>query len=275
MKCFRKPAVVMLFVTFCGLFPALGGLPPEMPVGPPTSDQIVEEIEHDFFVRVIQKWRARGKKNVSYDVNFHCVERSVATNRVREHTGQMHFGWPDKFAIDYDPAPKGKRIQVIWDGQRVSTLDHESRTIMRFIRAPQAKSRTFAPGSMPGFFKFEASLVYPQLSSNPLTGYPLDGRFRIRFIGQHDDAILFSLVDNYDRGTSGDVYLFSKAYIELNLHTFLPNRIFLISPNGRETQTYESEAPMVRDRVEPEVFQPDVAGSWKENESYQEEVEYF
>ena len=65
------------------------------------------------------------------------------------------------------------------------------------------------------------------------------------------------------------------AFVELSLLTFLPNRILLVSPNGRETQTYDFDAPIIRDRIDPEVFEPPLGDSWKEIELNQLEVHYF
>ncbi len=276
MKYFRKPVFVLMFVVCSGLLPAIAGLPPVEPIGPPTLDEIEEEIEHDLLTRSIRKWRDQTDENPSFQVKFRCVERSVARNQVRKYTGTMSFAAPDRFAIDYDATPEGGRVQILWNGPRVTMLDHILQTKASFTRHQPDRWATFGLGTMPGFFKFQSNLVYPPLRSDPFVGLRKDGRFKIQLIGRNDDAILFRLVDNqYARDTTDDIPLFSMAFVELSLLTFLPNRILLVSPNGRETQTYDFDAPIIRDRIDPEVFEPPLGDSWKEIELNQLEVHYF
>ena len=61
-----------------------------------------------------------------------------------------------------------------------------------------------------------------------------------------------------------DQSVFSKAFLQLNKKTFLPDRLVLISPNGKDTQDYVFNEVLPNGAINPAFFRGVKIAGWKE-----------
>lgn len=174
---------------------------------------------------LLATWEQRSAQVKELDASFTRKDISAAWQENTEYTGRALLKSPDLAYLDFlklDPATKKQSHfeRIICTGKEVYHYQTTSRQIFIFPLSPEERTRALEEGPLPFLFNMKAERSKK--------------RYRMELISENDKNALIEIkpLEKIDLET------FSKVYIILNKEKFLPDRLVLYDPNGKDTQDY-------------------------------------
>ncbi|MFO0910916.1 MAG: outer-membrane lipoprotein carrier protein LolA [Isosphaeraceae bacterium] len=134
-----------------------------------------------------------------------------------------NYAWLDFQKVTQD-SQKGKKLipheRIICTGVEVWQYRSDTRQIFIFPLEKQAQQRALEEGPLPFLFNMKAAEA--------------EARYLMSLVNETPEYFVISVVPKLKI----DLESFSKAFLKLNKKTFLPDRIFLVSPDGRSTKDF-------------------------------------
>jgi len=203
--------------------------------------------------RLLVLWEKQSARLTSLDVGFIRIDRSPAWNEKLEYHGRAYLQSPNLACLhfqklDEKPGEKPKLVEherIVCTGKDVLQYDYETKQIFRFPLDKQERKKALQEGPLPFLFNMKAAEAKQ--------------RYGLTLLDENQKAYLIAIVPHNDN----DREVFSKAFIQLSRTTFLPDRLTLLSPNGKDTQDYRFSGIKANGEINQEFFKPLVIKGWK------------
>ena len=177
---------------------------------------------------LLQAWAKQSAATTSLNARFKLVERGEIEELTKTYTGQALLQAPNlaclnKSKVEDEAGPDGRREtfheRIICTGLEVWQYRGPSKQIYIF---PLAKDRqsTLQQGPLPFLFNMRVDEA--------------KARYDMTFLGENETVYTVRIIPRMpiDRES------FIQAVIYLNKKTFLPDRLVLVDPNGKDRQEY-------------------------------------
>jgi TIGR03009 family protein len=205
-------------------------------------------------------WEKQSAKLNTLYVGFTRIDKSPAWDQLEEFRGQaylqspnlacLHF-WkvePVKETVAKEAAAKpalSDHERIVCTGTEVLQYDYKTKQIFRFPLDKQARKRALQEGPLPFLFNMKAAEAKE--------------RYGMTLVKETEKSYLISVVPHQEV----DREVFSKAFIQLNKTTFLPDRLYLVSPNGKDSQDYVFSGVKANTEIKSQFFQALTIKGWK------------
>ena len=203
--------------------------------------------------RLLGKWEEQSRKLTTLDVSFTRTDKSPAWNELIEYQGRAYLQSPNLAClhtkkIESKPGEKPVPVddeRIVCTGKDVLQYNYGTKQIFRFPLDKEDRKKALQEGPLPFLFNMKVVEVKQ--------------RYGMTLISENDKAYLIAVIPQ----TANDRDVFSKAFLQLNRTTFLPDRLMLISPNGKDQQDYVFNGIHPNGKIPPHFFQELVIKGWK------------
>ncbi|MDX2038671.1 MAG: outer membrane lipoprotein-sorting protein [Isosphaeraceae bacterium] len=224
-------------------------------------DPAVEAAQKRRMEELLRLWEKQSARLQTLDVGFKRIDKSPAWDDVEEYRGRAYFqaptaSLPSLACLHFqkvEPDPKDPKLTKLVDSERIvctgaEVYQYEYRTKQIFI-FPLDKDQSrkaLDEGPLPFLFNMKADEAKQ--------------RYHMQLLRENDQAYLIGVLPLLKE----DASVFSQSYLQLNKKTFLPDRLVLISPNGKDTQDYQFDAIAPNTAINPAFFKGAKIQGWKE-----------
>jgi TIGR03009 family protein len=203
--------------------------------------------------KLLGLWEKQSARLTALDVGFERTDKSPGWNEKIKYQGRAYLQTPNLACLHFQKeeekaGEKPKLVpheRIVVTGKEVLQYDYETKQIFRFPLDKQDRKKALQEGPLPFLFNMKAAEARQ--------------RYGMTLMDQNPKAYLIAIVphDDYDRE------VFSKAFIQLSKTTFLPDRLMLLSPNGKDTQDYVFSGIKANGEINPQFFQALTIKGWK------------
>jgi len=200
--------------------------------------------------QILAGWEQQSARLNTLDVLISRVDRSPAWGDDRYEGRAIlmspNLAWLDFQKVEHDDATNKDKLvpheRIVCTGKEVWQYRSDTRQIFIFPLDKQNQKRALEEGPLPFLFNMKAA--------------DAEARYQMRLLNEVAEYFVISVVPNLriDRES------FSKAFLRLNRQTFLPDRIWLVSPDGRSTKSFTLTSVRPNAAVAPENFKGQVLG---------------
>lgn len=203
--------------------------------------------------RLFRLWEAQSAKLNSLDVGFTRTDTSPGWNSVEEYKGRAYLQNPNLACLHSQKVVKeqGKADKledfdrIVCTGKEVRQYDFATRQIFVFPLAAEERKKALQEGPLPFLFNMKADAVKL--------------RYSMTVLNQNEKYYLLGVVPRLDT----DKEVFSNALLQLDKKTYLPDRLLLIAPNGKDRQDYVFNGIKSNEAINPKLFQGLNIEGWK------------
>jgi TIGR03009 family protein len=199
---------------------------------------------------LLRDWQQRSEKLKTLDVLIARVDKSPAWGD-EEFEGRAilkapNLAWLDFKKIERDEQkkrlPPVPHERIVCTGTEVWQYRSDTKQIFIFPLDKQNQKRALEEGPLPFLFNMKADEA--------------EARYLMALINETKDYFTISVTPRLKI----DQEAFSKAFIKLNRKTFLPDRIFLLSPDGTSSKDFVLSGVQANQPVRAENFKGVVLG---------------
>ena len=178
--------------------------------------------------QILAGWEAQSGRLNTLDVLITRVDRSPAWGDDRYEGRAIlmspNLAWLDFQKVAHDDATNKDKLvpheRIVCTGKEVWQYRSDTRQIFIFPLDKQNQKRALEEGPLPFLFNMKAAEA--------------EARYQMHLVNVMPDYYVISVVPNLQI----DRESFSKAFLKLNRRAFLPDRIFLVSPDGKSTKDF-------------------------------------
>jgi len=176
--------------------------------------------------QLLATWEQRSAQVKELDAEFTRKDHSPAWQENTEYKGRALLKSPDLAYLDFlkfDAAEKKHNHyeRIICTGKEVFHYQTASRQIFIFPLSAEERSRALEEGPLPFLFNMKADRAKQRY------------KMQLRSENEQGAWIEIQPLEKIDQES------FSKVYVLLNKEKFLPDRLVLYAPNGKDTQDYK------------------------------------
>lgn len=177
---------------------------------------------------LLKEWEKRSAQLTSLDVELKRTDKDPAWG-VEIYRGRAMLQSPNKACLNFQKeikGPKGK-IELVDDerivctGSEVWQYKPATKQIFIFPLDPESRKRALEEGPLPFLFNMKAAEA--------------EARYQMNLIREEKDYYVIRVFPRL----AIDQESFREAYLKLNRQTYLPDRIYLISPNEKSIKDFE------------------------------------
>jgi TIGR03009 family protein len=175
---------------------------------------------------LLATWEQRSAQVKELDAEFTRKDVSAAWQENTEYKGRALLKSPDLAYLDFlkfDPAEKkhNHHERIICNGKEVYHYQTASRQIFIYPLAPEERQRALEEGPLPFLFNMKAAKAKQ--------------RYKMHLRSENEQGAWIEILplEKIDQES------FSKVYVLLEKKNFLPSRLVLYAPNGKDTQDYK------------------------------------
>ncbi|MGE3819598.1 MAG: outer-membrane lipoprotein carrier protein LolA [Isosphaeraceae bacterium] len=198
---------------------------------------------------LLRAWEKQSARLDTLDVEIRRVDKSEAWGD-EEYVGRAILQRPNLALLDFQKVEmdaNNKRVvkpheRIVCTGTEIWQYSSGAKQIFIFPLERQAQKRALEEGPLPFLFNMKAAEA--------------EARYTMSLVNQTADYWVISVVpkERIDRES------FSKAFLKLNRKTFLPDEIFLVSPDDTSTKRFYLEKVRPNAKVNGENFKGKVLG---------------
>ena len=211
--------------------------------------------------KLLVLWEKQSVRIKTLDVGFTRVDKSPGWDRQDEFQGRASFSAPNLVCVHYqkvvpaqqaNPAQLKDHLRIVCTGKELLQYNYEKKQIRRLALDKDFSKQLLAGITLPFFFKFNLA----EAKQN----------YDIKLLREMDDALLISFVPKPNANApklflGGN--LFSKMFVQLNRTTMLPDRVFLVLPNGKDTQDYVFSGLRANAPINDQFFHASLTQGWR------------
>ena len=178
--------------------------------------------------KLLAEWEKQSAKLKTLDVKIRRLDTSPAWGdeefKGRALLESPNHAWLDFKKVDVDANGNQKLVafeRIICTGTEVWQYKPESKQIFIFPLDKQIQKRALEVGPLPFLFNMKAAEA--------------EARYEMALANEVKTAWVISVVPRL----RVDQEAFSKAFVNLRRDTYMPDRIFLISPDGKSTKDFK------------------------------------
>ncbi len=176
---------------------------------------------------LLKDWEARSAQLMSLDVQITRVDKGVAWGEEqfegRAILKSPNFAWLDFSKVDKGDPKKPKLVheeRIICTGSEVWQYISPKKQIFVFTLDRQNQKRALEEGPLPFLFNMKAAAA--------------EARYNMSLLKEEVDHWVIAVEPKLEV----DQEAFSMAFLKLKKDTYLPDRIRLISPNGKDSKEF-------------------------------------
>lgn len=200
--------------------------------------------------RLLAVWEQRSALLKTLDVRITRVDKSPAWGDERYEGRAIlmspNLAWLDFQKVSHDDATNKDKLvpyeRIVCTGAEVWQYRSDTRQIFIFPLEKENQKRALEEGPLPFLFNMKAAEA--------------EARYEMALVNEGQGFYVISVVPRLQI----DRESFSKAFLKLNGTNFLPDRIFLVSPDGKSTKDFTLTAVKSNQAVAPENFKGQVLG---------------
>jgi TIGR03009 family protein len=178
--------------------------------------------------RLLRVWEQRSAELQTLDVEIQRIDRRTgwADERFKGRAilKSPNLAWLDFKKEAEDPKKKQYVLvdyeRIICTGTEVWQYRSDAKQILVFPLDRQSQNRALEEGPLPFLFNMKAAAA--------------EARYKMDLVKETPENYIISVVPLLKI----DQEAFSKAFLQLSKRTYLPDRIFLFSPNGKDTKDF-------------------------------------
>ncbi len=226
---------------------------PARPAGqPPAAGEMQAKVPNPAEMNaLLADWAKQNGTLRSLTVGFVRTDTSAAWGK-EEYVGNAYLQSPNLACLHFkkvdraNPKKPTDHERIVCTGQEVRQYDYKTQQIFVFPLDKNERKRAIQEGPLPFLFNMKADEA--------------KHRYSMTKMDEDKNYYLIGIVPLEPR----DKEVFSKAFIQLNKRSFLPDRLLLVDPNGKDTQDYKFEQVSADTPVNPVYFQALKIKGWKE-----------
>lgn len=226
---------------------APAGRPPAAPAsGAPAAGTRPLASPNDPRMRqVLREWEQRSARLKSLDVKILRVDKDPAWGDDQMYEGRAFLQSPNLACLDFKKVgkgPQGKKSlidseRIICTGKEVWQYKSDAKQIFIFPLDQENQKRALEEGPLPFLFNMRAA--------------DAEARYQMTIVREDKAYFVLSIVPRLQI----DRESFSKAFLQLNRATYLPDRIYLVSPNGKASKDFSLVEVQPNVAINPRNFQ--------------------
>ncbi len=227
--------------------PARGAAAPNRAAGGAMNAPVPDPAEMD---ALLAEWAKQNGKLKSLTVGFVRTDKSKVWGQ-EEFVGNAFLQSPNLACLHFkkaDAANPKKPLdheRIVCTGQEVRQYDFKTQQIFVFPLDRDQRKRAIQEGPLPFLFNLNAQEAKL--------------RYSMTKMAEDKDNYLVGILPRLKK----DQEVFSQAYIQLNKLTFLPDRLLLVLPDGKDTQDYKFTQVAPNGQINPVYFQALNIKGWK------------
>lgn len=207
----------------------------------------------DRMKRLLKAWEQESSKLKSLDVSIERLDRSKAWGEEmfegRAILMSPNLAWLNFDKVELDPNtkkpvidPKTRKTvknpyeRIVCTGTEVWQYRSDTKQIFIFPLDRQQQKRALEEGPLPFLFNMKAAEA--------------EARYEMNLVDETSEYFVITIIPRLKI----DAESFAKAFLKLSKKTFLPDRIFLLSPNGKDSKDFSLTAVNRNKEVSPENF---------------------
>jgi len=204
---------------------------------------------------VLALWEAQSKKLTALDAAFTRIDKSLGWGNQEEYRGRAYLQSPNLACLHLQevvqPMKAGEKPslkeheRIVCTGKEVLQYDYTTKQIFRFPLDKRERKRALPEGPLPFLFSMKAAEAKQA--------------YDMSLMNETAEAYLINIKPHQRANKT----VFSKAFIQLNKATLLPDRLVLVSPNGKDTQDYVFTGVQANGRINAEFFMARAIEGWK------------
>ncbi len=219
----------------------------------PVLSPAEEAAKREEMQKLLALWEKQSALLTTLDVAFTRLDTAPAWNEKIKYGGRAYLQSPNLACLhfqkyDEKPGEKPKLVEherIVVTGKEVLQYDYETKQIFRFPLDKQERKKALQEGPLPFLFNMKAAEA--------------KDRYGMTLMNQDEKSYLIAIVPH----TENDREVFSQAFLLLNKTTFLPDRLMLLSPNGKDKQDYVFSGIKTNGQINPQFFQGLTIKGWK------------
>jgi TIGR03009 family protein len=214
------------------------------------ADPAAEQARTRRLKGILAAWEKQSAGLRSLDVRFTRVDTSPTWDEKVEYRGQALLQSPDRaflvFEKQQEPPRHGyvRHEAILCNGRVVLQYAYATKQIFAYPLSPEDRQRALEEGPLPFLFNMHAR--------------DLEARFRLALRAETKDAYVIDVLPRLVQ----DRESFGVARLWLNRQSYLPDKLQLLSPNGKDTKVYTFGAIHTNPAIDPTVFQPTKPADW-------------
>lgn len=203
---------------------------------------------------LLQQWEQRSSAITTLHAKFLRVDKSKVWDEEIEYDGVAILRSPNLAVLEFSkiaaPDPQTKKAQtipherIICTGQEVYQYRYNEKKVYIFPMNKDDRQRALEEGPLPFLFNMKAAEV----------------KRRYKMTLRAEDAKSFIIyIEPYQQV---DRESFSKAFIQLNKSTYLPDRLLLYDTNGKDTKDFRFQQIVSPKTVDVALFKGSRPKGW-------------
>jgi TIGR03009 family protein len=201
--------------------------------------------------RLLAEWEQKSSQLTTLTVAFNRVDRMKGWDE-ETYSGKAFLQSPNLACLHFQKVKVGpnKAVtlidheRIVATGQEVRQYDYATKEIFVFPLDRNQRKRALQEGPLPFLFNMKAAEAKQ--------------RYFMEISKQNQSYYLIDVVPLLEQ----DRAVFSRAYLQLNKTTFLPDRLLLVATNGKDTQDYTFREIQTNQKISPIFFQAHTIKDW-------------
>lgn len=207
---------------------------PKKPVARPSaaSPAAAAPAANDARMRALLKaWEAKSAELKSLDVDISRLDTNPAWGDVEEYKGRAILKSPDRAWLNFEKVERDKPTKkllkvipherIVCTGAEVWQYRSDTKQIFIFPLNKQDQKRALEEGPLPFLFNMKAAEA--------------EARYLMSIVSENKDYYQISVTPRL----KVDQEAFSKAFLQLRIPSYLPDRIYLVSPDGKSSKDFK------------------------------------
>ena len=198
--------------------------------------------------KLLGLWEQRSSQLKTLDVQIKRLDESKSWGD-EAYEGRAVLKSPDLAYLDFKKKDAGGKFKpderIVCTGTEVYQYKPDTKQIFVFPLEKKDQHRALEEGPLPFLFNMKADEA--------------ERRYVMTLIDETKNAFVISI----DPRLKLDKEAFSRAFVRLRKENYLPDRIQLVSPNGKDTKDYRLENLQPNVAVSDEFFKGVIYKNWQ------------
>ena len=196
-------------------------------------------------------WEKESAKLKTLDVGIQRTDESPLWGK-EYYKGRAIFQSPNLAWLDFNKSQKSEagkdtfvpHERILCTGSEFWQYKYDTKEIYIFSIDRKDQKRVLEEGPLPFLFNMKASEA--------------EARYQMDMVKENAEYFVISVIPKLQI----DQDAFAKAFLQLNKKTYLPDKIFLISPDGKSTKNYVLNAIRPNITVDNVIFKGKTIPKW-------------
>ncbi|MFM7590485.1 MAG: outer-membrane lipoprotein carrier protein LolA [Isosphaeraceae bacterium] len=174
---------------------------------------------------LLKTWEERSTLVKELDAEFVRRDHSPAWQEMSDYKGRALLKSPDLAYLDFEKLNTAEKKylhheRIIATGKDVYHYQTASRQVFIYPLSAEERAKALEEGPLPFLFNMKADKAKK--------------RYNMSILSENEQGAWIQIIplEKFDQES------FSKVYVLLNKQQFLPDRLILWAPNGKDTQSY-------------------------------------